>query len=85
MLRLLGFVLFAAGAAFGGGAWYLDRRLQAFRLPGKPASAYWLVPVRIRRELYRPEAGQLVEHAWRCIAAMYGLAILGMILIAAGS
>jgi hypothetical protein len=85
MLRLVGFVAFAAGAACGGCAWYLDRRLQAFRVPGKPASAYWLVPVRIRRELYRPEASHLVELASRCIVAMYGLAILGMILIAAGS
>jgi hypothetical protein len=85
MIRLLGFGAFAVGAAFGIGAWYLDRQLQAFRLPGKPASAYWLVPVRIRRELYRPEAGDLVDRTWRFIAAMYGLAILGMILIAAGS
>jgi hypothetical protein len=85
MIRTVGVVAFAAGAAFGIAAWYLDRQLQAFRVPGKPASAYWLVPLRIRRELYQPEAGHLVERAWRLVATMYGLAILGMILLAVGS
>jgi len=85
MIRLLGFGLFAAGAACGIAGWYVDRQLQAFRLPDKPPSSYSLVPARIRRDLYRPEAGHLVDRAWRFIGAMYGLAILGMILIALGS
>jgi hypothetical protein len=85
MLRFVGFGLFAAGAACGIVAWYADRQLQAFRLPEKPQSAYWLVPIRIRRELYRPEAAHLVDRAWHSIAAMYGLAFIGMILIAFGS
>jgi hypothetical protein len=85
MVRLLGFGLFAAGAACGIVAWYLDRQLQAFRLSEKPRSAYSLVPIRIRRELYRPEAAHLVDRAWQFIAAMYGLAFLGMLLIGLGS
>ncbi len=85
MIRLLGFGSFAAAAACAIGAWYLDLRLQAFRVRDKPPSNYLLVPVRIRRDLYRPEAGPLVDRAWRFIGAMCGFAILGIILVAASS
>jgi hypothetical protein len=82
MLRFVGFGLFAAAAACGVVAWFLDRRLRAFRLPDEPTSSYLLVPLRIRRDLYRSEAGPLVDRTWRVMATMYGLALLGMVLIA---
>ena len=85
MIRILGFGLVAAAAACASGVWHTDRQLQAYRRTEAPSSSYVLVPLRIRRELYRPEAGQLVDRAWKLIGAMYGLAILGMILIVAGS
>ena len=85
MLRFLGFVLFAASAICGCAAWYVDRQLQAYRLSGVPDSSYFLVPTRIRHDLYRPEAGHLVDRAWRLIAAMYGLALIGMVLVAFGA
>jgi hypothetical protein len=82
MIRVIGFGLFAAAAACAIAAWYLDRRLQAFRLPDKSPSSYLLVPLRIRRDLYRADAHHLVNRAWWSIAAMCGLAFLGIILIA---
>jgi hypothetical protein len=85
MLRIAGFVLFVAAGACAVAAWYVDRQLQAYRLADKPTSAYMLVPVRLRRELYKPEGRHLVDRAWILIRAMYGLAIIGMILIAASS
>lgn len=85
MIRLVGFGLFAAAAACGVAVWYVDRQLQELRLPEKSPSSYLPVPVRIRRDLYRPEAGHLIDRAWRLIGAMYGLAVLGIILIALGS
>jgi hypothetical protein len=85
MIRIAGFVLFAAAGACAMVAWYVDRQLQAFRLADKPSSAYMFVPVRLRRELYTPEGRHLVDRAWSLIRAMYGFAIVGMILIAAGS
>jgi hypothetical protein len=85
MLRLVGFGFITAGATCGIVAWFVDRQLQAFRLVDEPASSYLLVPMRIRRNLYRPEASHLVDRAWRFIAAMYGLAGLGMVLVVLGS
>jgi hypothetical protein len=85
MLRTAGFLLFAAAAVCALFYWYVDRQLQAFRLADKPPSAYLFVPVRWRRELYRPEGHHLVDRAWSLLVAMYGLAIVGMVLIAAGS
>ena len=81
MIRFIGFGLFAAASACAIAAWYLDRRLQAFRLADKAPSSYLLVPLRIRRDLYRPEARHLVDRAWWFIGAMCGLALVGMILI----
>ena len=64
---------------------HLDRQLQAYRLADKHPSAYLFVPVRWRRELYKPEGHHLVDRAWNSLLAMYALAILGMVLVAAGS
>ena len=85
MLKIAGFLLFGAAAVCAGRYWHVDRQLQAFRLADRPRSAYLFVPVRWRRELYRPEGHHLVDRAWRLLLAMYGLAIVGMVLIAAGS
>jgi hypothetical protein len=85
MLRLVGFGFITAGAVCGIVAWIVDRQLQAFRLADEPASSYLLVPMRIRQNLYRPEASHLVDRAWRFIAAMYVLAGLGMVLVVLGS
>jgi hypothetical protein len=75
----------AAAAVCAGSYWYVDRRLQAFRLADKSPSAYLFVPVRWRRELYKPEGHDLVDRALSLLVMMYGLAIIGMLLIAAGS
>jgi len=85
MVKLAGFVLFGAAALCAISYWYVDRQLQAYRLADKPPSAYLFVPVRWRRELYRPEGHHLVDRAWSLLRAMYALAIAGMVLIAAGS
>jgi hypothetical protein len=85
MLRIAGFAVFAAAAVCAVWYWYVDRQLQAFRLADKPPSTYLLMPVRWRRELYRPEGHHLVNRAWSLLVAMYGLAVVGMLLIAAGS
>jgi hypothetical protein len=85
VLAILGWLLIVSGAVAGLVAHAADRRLQAYRLPGKPASSYWFVPIRLRRELYRPEAGYLVDRFWNAILAMYGLALLGACLLALSS
>jgi hypothetical protein len=85
MLRIAGFAVFAAASVCAVSYWYVDRQLQAFRLTDKPTSAYLFVPVRWRRDLYRPEGHHLVDRAWSLLVAMYGLAVVGMLLIAAGS
>jgi hypothetical protein len=85
MLKLVGFIIFGLGAVCAVGYWYADRQLQAFRLPDKPRSAYWFVPIRIRPELYKPEGQHLVNLALGFIGATYVLAFIGMVLIALGS
>ena len=85
MIRLFGFTLFAAAAVCAIISWYVDRQLQRHRLEGKPPTAYLFVPIRWKRELYRPEGHQLVEKAWGVLIAMYALAFAGMVLIAIGS
>jgi len=85
MLRIVGFALFAAAAVCAVSYWYADRQLQAFRVAGKPRSAYFVVPGRWRRELYRPEGHHLVDRAWSLLVAMYALAFVGMLLLVAGS
>ena len=85
VLALLGWVLIASGAVCAAAAHAVDRKLQEFRLAGVAGSAYWFVPVRIRRDLYQPEAHYLVDRAWRLIVGMYGLAGLGMFLVVVGA
>ena len=85
MLKIAGVLLFAAAAVCAISYWYVDRQLQAFRSLDKPPSAYFFVPIRWRRELYRPEGHHLVDRALSLLVAMTGLAIVGMLLIAAGS
>jgi hypothetical protein len=58
-----------------------DRRLQAFRLPSQPRSAYWVVPLRIRRELYKPEGGYLVTRAWRACGLMWVLFVIAAVIL----
>jgi hypothetical protein len=82
MLSFLGWLLILGGAISGFIAHDSDRRLQAFRVSTGPKSRYWFTPLRIRRELYRPEGGHLVDRAWRAIGAMYGLAFVGVVLLA---
>lgn len=85
MIRIAGIALFAAAAMCAIWYWYLDRQLQQFRRADKLGSAYRFVPVRLRRELYKPEGHHLVDRAWGLLLAIYGLAVVGMLLIAAGS
>jgi len=84
MLLVLGWLLVIGGMASGVVLHDADRRLQAFRLSSEPPSAYWFVPIRIRRDLYRPEAAHLVDRASRAVGAMYGLAFVGGILLIIG-
>jgi hypothetical protein len=85
MVRIAGFTLFAAATVCAICYWYLDRQLQTFRRANKPRSAYLFVPIRLRRELYKPEGHHLVDRAWGLLVAIYGLAIVGMLLVTAGS
>jgi hypothetical protein len=84
MVILLGWILIVSGMIAAVVLHDADRRLQAFRLPTEPSSSYWFVPIRIRRELYKPEAAHLVDRAWRAGRAMYGLAGIGVVLLAIG-
>jgi hypothetical protein len=85
LIPALGLVLFGVAALCALAFWSADQRLQMQRLPDKPDSAYWFVPVRIRADLYRPEAGPLVRRAWRLLWATYFFALTGMALIAVGT
>lgn len=83
MLRLSGW-LFTAGAMLCALILHdADRRLQNFRLPSQPPSAYLLVPLRIRSELYQPEAGYLVSRFWRAFGLMIVLFVIGGVILSA--
>ncbi len=84
MLLVLGWIFVIGGMVAGIVSHDADRPLQAFRLSSQPPSAYWFVPIRVRRELYKPEAAHLVDRAWRAMGTMYGLAFVGIILLAIG-
>ena len=71
-----------AGGACGVRAHFLDRRLQHFRLPGATGLATMFVPLRWQRRFYAPAGHALVTSAWRLTVAMYGLSIIGMLLVA---
>jgi hypothetical protein len=61
-----------------------DRRLQAFRVTGRPPSSYLLVPLRWKRGLYAGDGQLLVGRAWRLMAMMYVAALAGIALLSQG-
>jgi hypothetical protein len=85
VLQIAGWLLMAASARCAFRFWHLDRQMQRFRVPDGSAAAYMFVPIRWQRRLYTPEAHPLVTAAWKATAAMYALAIPGVLLIAIGS
>jgi hypothetical protein len=84
MLTVAGTLLVIAGGVCGHAAYKADEQLQSFRLRTAkvPLTA---MPFRLRRGLYRPEGHYLVGRAWRFIAAMIGLTLLGIFFIAEGA
>ena len=80
---VLGWTLVAGAAALAIRMNLLDRRMQQFRAPGMPATAYIFVPVRWRRRLYTPDGQELVGKAWRTMALMYALGLLGAVFLSA--
>jgi hypothetical protein len=83
-LLVLGWILIAVAAFFAAAMHRADRRMQAFRAPGARASAFFLVPLRWKRELYTVEGQELVVKAWRFMFLMYGAALVGMVLLSQG-
>lgn len=81
-MHLLGWVAILAAALHAVRMWQLDYRLQSFRRPEIPASAYFVVPFRWRRRLYREEAWPLISQAWYAVGLMYAFGVLGAVLIA---
>ena len=81
---VLGWVLIAVAAFFAVAMHRADRRMQAFRVPQARASAYLLVPLRWKRELYTAEGQALVGKAWRLMFVMYAAALAGMVLLSQG-
>lgn len=79
-----GWLLIGMSAALASAMYRTDRRLQAFRAPGQPPSAYRLVPVRWKRSLYTAEGRPLVARAWGLMALMYILALAGVMLLSRG-
>ena len=64
--------------------WMLDYRLQAYRRPDAPRSAFTMVPMRWKRRNYRPEAEPLIRQAWQAVAFMYAFGLVGAVLIRHG-
>lgn len=81
-MQLLGWVAILAAAFHAVRMWQLDYRLQSFRRPDFPASAYVIVPFRWRRRLYREDARPLIAQAWQSVGLMYAFGVLGAVLIA---
>jgi hypothetical protein len=81
-MHLLGWVAILAAAFHAVRMWQLDYRLQSFRRPDAPASAYFIVPFRWRRRLYREDARPLIAQAWQSVGLMYAFGVLGAVLIA---
>jgi hypothetical protein len=80
-LRALGWLLIILGALAATDASRLDRKLQSFRRPGVSKLHYWVVPWRLQEDLYANGAEGLVGRAWRRIGQMYGLTLLGALLL----
>jgi hypothetical protein len=81
----LGWTCFAVAAFYAMRGHGLDRRLQAFRAPSQPPSAYAFVPLRWREELYTIEGHDLLTQTWSSFRSMIGFAVFGMVLIGAFS
>jgi hypothetical protein len=79
-----GWILFGVAALLAVAMHRADQRMQAFRAPGAPHSAFRIVPLRWRRELYTAEGQALVGRAWRLTVMMYGVAAAGMFLVSMG-
>ncbi len=61
-----------------------DRRLQDYRAPDQPASAYTIVPLRWKRRLYTDAGRPLVGRAWGLMGMMYVVALAGIALLSQG-
>jgi hypothetical protein len=81
---VLGWILIGVAAFFAVAMHRADRQMQAFRAPGVRPSAYFLVPLRWKRELYTAEGQELVGKAWWFMFLMYGAAFFGMVLLSRG-
>lgn len=81
IVRALGWTFVAASCAFGIRTWWLDQQLQQFRASNASPAAFALVPVRWQPRFYTPEGRPLISRAWRAMAWMCALAILGMIFL----
>ena len=85
IFSVLGWILLMAAAMLMIWAWSADRRMQRFRVQGRPTSDYLIIPIRWQKQLYTSEAHPLVTQAWRSVAAMSGCGILGLAMLALGS
>ena len=81
---ILGWIAIAGAVFHTVRMWMLDFRMQAFRRPDAPRSAFTLVPMRWQRRYYRPEAEPLIRQAWQAVAFMYAFGVVGAVLIAHG-
>jgi hypothetical protein len=79
-----GWILFGVAAFLAVAMHRADRRLQTFRAPGAPSSAFGIVPLRWRSELYTKEGRPLVRRAWGLMILMYAVAGLGVVLLSHG-
>jgi hypothetical protein len=79
-----GWILIGVAALLAVAMHRADRRMQGFRAPGAPSSAFLMVPLRWRRELYTAEGRALVGRAWRLTVMMYVVALAGMFLVSMG-
>ena len=79
-----GWILFGVAALLAVAMHRADRRMQDFRAPGAPSSAFLIVPLRWRRELYTEEGRAFVGRAWRLTVMMYVVALAGIALVSLG-
>ncbi len=84
LLLASGWILFGVAALLAVAMHRTDRRLQTFRAPGAPPSAFTLVPLRWRSALYTKEGQALVRRAWGLMVLMYAVAGLGIVLLSLG-
>jgi hypothetical protein len=79
-----GWILVGVAAVLAVAMHRADRRMQTFRVPGAPASAFTFVPLRWRSQLYTKEGQPLVRRAWGLMVMMYAVATLGIVLLSQG-